>query len=239
MTNLDFESESESSDIDFSWIDKETKMGSCDTNYIREPIHSIKLFFIYINSNLEIEYVSNDVETLVNIPSNIQSNIHSTNIPSNIPSNIQSIIPSTNINKERLLHIIQNKRHHNNKKYRLDDILSFQIHLEPENIQSFVSSTTPDTFLKSVPIFDNISCIPSIFIFHDIASLYFLFYEIDTSRKSILKNSHSSNNHRITKKVHIHNDVISDTTLHNNKSTNNKSVKKFIKKLKLTRKSLL
>jgi hypothetical protein len=188
------------------------------------------LFFIYINSNLEIEYVSNDVETLVNIP-------------------------STNINKERLLHIIQNKRHHNNKKYRLDDILSFQIHLEPENIQSFVSSTTPDTFLKSVPIFDNISCIPSIFIFHDIASLYFLFYEIDTSRKSILKNSHNNNynNHRITKKVHIHNDVISvvnsdttlhndvisDTTLHNNKSTNNKSVKKFIKKLKLTRKSLL
>jgi hypothetical protein len=238
MTNLDFESESESSDIDFSWIDKETKMGSCDTNYIREPIHSINLFFIYINSNLEIEYVSNDVETLVNIPS--------TNIPS-------TNIPSTNINKERLLHIIQNKRHHNNKKYRLDDILSFQIHLEPENIQSFVSSTTPDTFLKSVPIFDNISCIPSIFIFHDIASLYFLFYEIDTSRKSILKNSHNNNynNHRITKKVHIHNDVISDvnttlhndvisdTTLHNNKSTNNKSVKKFIKKLKLTRKSLI
>lgn len=225
---------SNSSDIDFSWIDKETKMGSCDTNYIREPINSIKLFFIYINSNLEIEYVSNDVETLVNIPSNIQSNI-----------------PSTNINKDRLLHIIQNKRHHNNKKYRLDDILSFQIHLEPENVQSFVTSTTHHSFLKSVPIFDDISCIPSIFIFHDIASLYFLFYEIDTSRKSILKNSHSSNNHRITKKVHIHNDVISDvnttvhndvisdTTLHNNKSTNNKSVKKFIKKLKLTRKSLL
>ena len=172
------------------------------------------MFFIYINSNLEIEYVSNDVETL----------------------------SSTNISKERLLHIIQNKRHHNNKKYRLDDILSFQIHLEPENIQSFVTSTTTNTFLKSVPIFDDISCIPSIFIFHDIASLYFLFYQIDTSRKSILKNS-DTNNHRITKKVHIHNDVISDVisdaTLHNNKSTTNKSVKKFIKKLKLTRKSLI
>jgi hypothetical protein len=222
-------SASDSSDNDFSWIDKETKMGSCDTNYMREPINSIKLFFIYINYNLEIEYVSNDVETL----------------------------SSTNISKERLLHIIQNKRHHNNKKYRLDDILSFQIHLEPENIQSFVSSTTTNIFLKSVPIFDDISCIPSIFIFHDIASLYFLFYEIDTARKSILKNSnnnHNNNNHRITKKVQIHNDVISDTALHNDvisdtlhhndktttdKKTTNKSVKKFMKKLKLTRKSLI
>jgi hypothetical protein len=204
-------------------------MCSCDTNYIREPINSIKIFFIYINSNLEIEYVSNDVETLTNIPSNIQSNI---------------------ISKERLLHIIQNKRHHNNKKYRLDDILSFQIHLEPENIQSFVSSTTTNTFLKSVPIFDDIYCIPSIFIFHDITSLYFLFYEIDTARKSILKNIdvNNYNNHRITKKVRIHNDVISGTNVNNDKSTTNKSttdksttnksVKKFIKKLKLTRKSL-
>lgn len=198
---------SDSSDIDFSWIDK---MGSCHTNYIREPINSIKLFFIYINSNLEIDYVSNDVETLVNIPSNIR-----------------------NISKERLLHIVQNKRHHNNKKYRLDDILSFQIHLEPENIQSFVTSTTSNTFLKSLPIFDDISCIPSIFIFHDIASLYFLFYEIDTSHKSILKNNNNVN-HRITKKVHINNDVIS---LHN--KSNNKSIKKFMKKLKLTRKSLI
>jgi hypothetical protein len=222
-------SASNSSDNDFSWIDKETKMGSCDTNYIREPINSIKLFFIYINSNLEIEYVSNDIETL----------------------------SSTNISKERLLHIIQNKRQHNNKKYRLDDILSFQIHLEPENIQSFVTSTTTNTFLKSVPIFNDISCIPSIFIFHDIASLYFLFYEIDTARKSILKNNdvNNYNNHRITKKVRIHNDVITDMTLHNDKTTTdksttnksttnksttttNKSVKKFMKKLKLTRKSL-
>lgn len=199
---------SDSSDIDFSWIDK---IRCCHTNYIREPINSIKLFFIYINSNLEIDYVSNDVEILMNIP---------TNIPSNI-------------SKERLLHIMQNKRHHNNKKYRLDDILSFQIHLEPENIQSFVSSTTTNTFLKSLPIFDDISCIPSIFIFHDIASLYFLFHEIDTSHKSILKNNNNVN-HRITKKVHINNDVI---YLHD--KSNNKSVKKFMKKLKLTRKSLI
>lgn len=209
-------SASYSSDIDFSWIDKETKMGSCDVNYIREPINSIKMFFIYINSNSEIECVSNDVE----IP--IQSNVNS-----NVPSCVS---------KERVLHIMQNKRHHNNKKYRLDDILSFQIHLEPENIQSFVSSATTNAFLKSVPIFDDISCVPSIFIFHDIASLYFLFHEIDASRKSILKNDHGSNNHHVTKKVHIINDVMSDTTDHNDKST--KSVKKFMKKLKLTRKSL-
>ena len=209
-----------SSDNDFAW----SKM----TSYIREPIQNIKLFFIYVNANLEIDCVSKDVETLLNMPSNIP----------------------TTISKERLLHIIQNKRHHNNKKYRLDDILSFQIHLEPENIQSFSSASASasacsiptsefdSTFLKSIPMFDDISCIPSIFIFHDIASLYFLFHEIDASRKSILKNGHNyncNNSSRMTKKVQINNDVIYD----NNKSTNNKSIKKFMKKMKLTRKSFM
>jgi len=131
-------------DLDSSWIDKEKKMGASDTNYIREPIDEIQLFFIYINNELEIEYVSKDVECID--------------------------YDNGCISKERLLQIIQTKRHYNNKKYRLDDLLSFQIDLEPENIQSFSEMDSLDdisaSFFKSVPIFDEVVCIPSIFIFH-------------------------------------------------------------------------
>jgi hypothetical protein len=193
-------------DLDSSWINKEEKMGASDTNYIREPIDEIQLFFVYINSGLEIEYVSKESECVDGC-----------------------------ISKDRLLQIIQTKRHHNNKKYRLDDLLSFQIDLEPENIQSFseIDSLDPisTTFLKSIPIFDEVICIPSIFIFHDMASLFFLFNEVDTVKKSILRSA--SDSHRVTKKVRI----MDEHVIGDHGSNNRKSMKKFMKKLKQTRKT--
>ena len=193
-------------DLDYSWINKEEKMGASDTNYIREPIDEIQLFFVYINSGLEIEYVSKESECVDGC-----------------------------ISKDRLLQIIQTKRHHNNKKYRLDDLLSFQIDLEPENIQSFseLDSLDPisETFLKSIPIFDEVICIPSIFIFHDMASLFFMFNEIDTVKKSILRSA--SDSHRVTKKVRI----MDEHVIGDHSSNNRKSMKKFMKKLKQTRKT--
>lgn len=193
-------------DLDSSWIDKEEKMGASDTNYIREPIDEIQMFFIYINSKLEIEHVSKESECIDGC-----------------------------ISKDRLLQIIQTKRHHNNKKYRLDDLLSFQIDLEPENIQSFSELNSLDdisaTFLKSMPIFDEIVCTPSIFIFHDIASLFFMFNEVDAVKKSILRSASDSN--RVTKKVRI----MDDQVIGDHGSNNRRSMKKFIKKLKQTRKT--
>jgi hypothetical protein len=201
-----------SDDLDSSWIDKEEKMGASNTNYIREPIDEIQLFYIYINNNSEIEYISKDSECIDG--------------------------DNGYISKDRLLQIIQTKRHHNNKKYRLDDILSFQIDLEPENLQSFSELESLDdisaSFLKSIPIFDEVVCTPSIFIFHDIASLFFMFNEVDSNvKKSILRSS-SSDNHRVTKKVRIMEDHIVCDHQNNN---NRKSMKKFMKKLKQTRKT--
>ena len=208
-------------DLDSSWINKEEKMGASDTNYIREPIDDIQLFFIYINSELEIEYVSKESEPIYH--------------------------DSGCISKDRLLQIIQTKRHHNSKKYRLDDLLSFQIDLEPENVQSFSELDSLDdisrSFFKNVPIFDEVICIPSIFIFHDIASLFFMFNEVDSSvKKSILRSN--SDNHRVTKKVRITEEsepepepIICDHHDNNNNNNNRKSMKKFIKKLKQTRKT--
>ena len=198
-----------SDDLDSSWIDKEKKMGASNTNYIREPIDEIQLFYIYINNNSEIEYISKDSEC----------------------------IDGDNgcISKDRLLQIIQTKRHHNNKKYRLDDILSFQIDLEPENLQSFSELESLDdisaSFLKSIPIFDQIVCTPSIFIFHDITSLFFMFNEVDSVKKSILRSASDTN--RVTKKVRI----MDDHVICDHGSNNRKSMKKFMKKLKQTRKT--
>jgi hypothetical protein len=181
MSYLHLESDSDLH-LDCSWIEKEEKMGDLHLNSYREPMKDIAMFFVYVNSDFAIEQITKENERVVN----------------------------DSISKERLLQIIQKKRHHIstkygvNKKYRLDDILSFQIDLGPDGIESFLRAdleNMSDAFLKSVPIFNEIDCLPSIFIFHDINSLYFIFREIEASGKSILKNGGSSG--RGTKKVRI------------------------------------
>jgi hypothetical protein len=213
-----------SDSLDCSWIQTEQKIANIEKNYIREPIDDIKMYFIYINYLFEIEHVVKEIEFF----------------------DYKDKEDKVYIDKERLLKIIQEKRHHNNKKYRLDDILSFQIDLEPENIASFSElediHDIASSFLKSVPIFDEIICIPSIFIFHDIASLYFFFHENNAAIKSILRASDAKN--RITKKVRIMDADASmtegtediDIDLDDSRRNKRKSIRKFMKKMKYTRK---
>lgn len=197
--------------LDTSWIETEEKMFNNNENCIREPLSDIALFFIYVNDNDEIEKITREIEDLDN------------------GCNV--------ITKERILQIVQTKRHIDaGKKYRLFDILSFQIDVEPEKLKSFADldnmAELENVFLKSVPIFNEIVCESSIFIFHDINSLYFIFKETPnhTNIKSILKNGGTPIEHRITKKVRIAEENASDNI------NKRKSIKRFMKKLKHTRK---
>ena len=143
-------------------------------NYQREPIKEIGLFFIYIHLDGSIQQIIQEFEPCE----------HSL------------------ISKERILHIIQSKRHYIGKKYRLVDLLSFNVTLDPEQLNDFIQSESQDHFLKVLPIFENISLEPSIFIFHDLNGLFFLLKEVEPIiTKSILKNTQEKN--RSTKKVRI------------------------------------
>lgn len=203
--------------LDTSWIEEEEKLFSIQNKCFREPLKDIAMFFIYVNHTDEIEKISKEMEVLEN--------------------------ETNSISKERILQIIQQKRHIDSaKKYRLFDLLSFQIDLDSENLQSFVDLDNDEelknVFLKSVPIFDEIKCAPSIFIFHDINSLYFIFKEIPNPAniKSILKSGSSSIDHRVTKKVRIStgNEVVMQPEIPiENKR---KSIRRFMKKMRNTRK---
>ena len=91
--------------------------------------------------------------------------------------------------------------------------------MEPENIQSFVNNgeleECSQNALKSISVFDDIVVNPSIFIFHGINCLYFVFQEVETikqnirkSYKSILKNENREPFKKGTKKVKISTDTI-------------------------------
>jgi hypothetical protein len=184
-------------DLDTSWIEKEEKINSIQQHSVRELPDKINLYYIYIDTNNSIEKVEKESEVLVD----------------------------SKISKERILQIIQTKRKAGGcsgsgsssgaTKYKLFDILSFQVHLDPEKLFFFSKNENMDelteysqSFFRSIPLFDEITVVPSIFIFHETNGIYFLFKACSSpSLRSILKGSCSSGSmdskNRVTKKVRI------------------------------------
>ena len=136
-------------------------------------------------------------------------------------------------------------------------MLSYQVDIEPEQIQSYANDLghghgTGHNFLKTLSILDDITITPSIFIFHDINSIYFIFQEVENDKlhrntlKSILKTSSGrstrSNNEQIDKE--ISNNLGSQNTtkkvriVYENSVFNNPDSKKIRAKLRKTRRRL-
>ena len=176
----------ETDDLDTSWIQTEEKIDTIENTYLREPCDSIDVYYIYLDLDNAIEKIVAEKE---------------------VPSQGE-------ISKERLLKMIQQKRMLGSKKYRLFDLLSFQIDIEPNNIDIFNKnkdiSEISDHYFKVLPIFDSISCISSIFIFQDINSLYFIFKEVEMtgSLRSILRNGNGNKKSGTTKKVRISDAIV-------------------------------
>ena len=188
-------------DLDISWIKENERLQNMETNYFREPMKNIDLFFVYINPNMYIEKIIRQKQSLL----------------------VDSSNNCSRLSKENLLKIIQtNKKLSKSNticKYKFLDILTYIIDLEPEHIQNYTKNENIQEasrgFLKVLNIIDDISISPSVFIFHKINSIFFLYQEIETNRnrhtlKSILKkpitvteNDTSVGSQKSTKKVRI------------------------------------
>ena len=191
-------SDDESSTIDTSWVHDFSRLQHIYNNQQRELMDTITASFIYINKN---NYIDKIVSEIINL----------------------EIDPDTGfsfLSKENLLKIIQYKKILTQfSKYKLSDILSFVIDLEPEFIQDFFRDEyffdeKAKTFLKVLPIFNDVRIDKTIFIFRNVNHLYFIFNESEINRqnrstlKSILKThdvNHSIGNN--TKKVRIEIDI--------------------------------
>jgi hypothetical protein len=179
--------------IDTGWIDTFSRLHNINENQSREPMTSIGIYFVYINKNSYIENISFEKQSLV-------------------PGGEFSILP-----KETVLKLIQSKKVSTPvSKYKLSDILSFVVDIEPEHIQDYIQREIDfedsKRFLKVLPIFNDIRIDKSIFIFHNTNYLYFIFqeYEFNSSYtrstlKSILKSNatRSEVSGKGTKKVRI------------------------------------
>jgi hypothetical protein len=192
-------------DLDTSWIDT----AEFEESYEKESMSEISMFFVYTDVNGVIE---NIVKEYIDIE-------------------LEQIVDGA-ISKDQLLHIIQTKRQRQGigKKYRFMDLLLFHVPLAPGELSVFVKGEDKPDYLKRLSIFDDVVIDPSIFIFHDLNGLFFVFKEIDqTVVKSILKNS-ADYGGRATKKCRLDpNEYI---------EKKRKSMKRMMQRAKMTRKNI-
>lgn len=179
-------------DLDTNWINDQTKLQNIQQNYFKEPLEQIKQYNIFINKNLYIDNIKCELLDVKKQPN--------TNQPL--------------ITQEQLLQIIQ--KYKTNKltmNYKLKEILTYIVDIDTQqDIREYVSTETSITnnpFFKTYSnIVDEIKIPESIFIFHDINSIYFIFQEKETIQqnqvyKSILKIDKRENDRKTTKKVRI------------------------------------
>ena len=181
VVSTEDDSDNDSEGIDTSWIQESERYHHISDNQERELMDSIGFYFIYINKHDYIEKILFEKVILETDPDNGFSFL----------------------SKETILKIIQNKKLLTpTSKYKLIDILSFVVDIEPNKVKEFLEMDTFDSdlekiFLKVLPIFNDIHIDKSIFVFHSINHLYFIFQEVQhssnhrTTLKSILKHNKS------------------------------------------------
>lgn len=183
-------------DLDTSWIEKYQH-----PELVREPMDKVRVYLLYIHSNMNIDKIVQEDVPLEEIASKTVN---------------QGVSVTQGVSKEVLLKLIHDaKTSIPHKKYKLKDILVFNVDLEPSNIQSFSEEVQ---FMKKIPIVDDIILHPSLYIFHYLNGIFIFFQEYGSKDpKSILKtSSHINGSKPHTKKVRLNEHVeYEDTPKHN------------------------
>jgi hypothetical protein len=159
--------------FDTSWIRDQERLHRMESGYYREPMDQIEIKTIYINQNQYIEKIM--CEKLSLIPTKSGS--------------------GAMISEEMMLKLVQKrKRTTPTSKYKLEEVITYVVDLEPEEINAYAatSDATSSEFYKPMRMVGEVILPNSIFIFHSINTLYFIFREVEIEKhrhtvKPILK----------------------------------------------------
>ena len=185
-------------ELDVSWTNEYLRTTEGGVTYEPEIMNSITIKLLYVNTNNDVINIIND------------------NIPLKIENNSYSILE-----ENTLIEVIHKYRDYNNKRYKCNNIMKYFIPTDPQTIINNINDPS-FTFndkecLSFFELPQNISFLPSLFIFHSINSVYIFFHEMflvnPISPVSIIK-KHNSKKH--TKRVRISDDL--PTNIQNRKT---------------------
>ena len=170
-----------------SWIEQEEILQNIDSVFSREPMSVISAKFIYMNTHDYMDKI----------------------VCESIP--LSPFSEGSQISNELFMQIIQQKKiQTNSSKYKFLDCYLCNFDVIPTSIHDFANLTTDSDnasrFYKKIDGFSNVFIPPSIFLFHDVNTVFFYFQETPFDDKpvvkSILKRTNDSNT-KHTKKVRI------------------------------------
>lgn len=165
----------DTNDYDNSWIDNFEILEKDYSSFYKESVDSVKLYFIYINHNNEIDII-----------------------------NQENLILYGKIEKEKIYQIIKEKKCNNDINYKLIGLLKYNISLEPYHIKYFLEDKLDidvyESFLTPLYKIDDIVFEDTITLFKDLNSLYFIFY--DNFNDNVNDNVNANSN-RVEPKIHV------------------------------------
>lgn len=160
--------------IDTSWIDEFEKEEEEYLNYYNENITYLNICYIYINIESEIYKIKEEKF---------------------------SLSKENCLQRNELIKLIKDNIVLDNNKYSLLLLLKYNILLVPSELKSFLKNKNNTNYLTSIVNIEDIIFQKTITMFHDINSLFIVFYK--KPHLITIKNSNTNllNNNNITKKV--------------------------------------
>lgn len=164
--------------IDTYWIEEFENLDKEYKDYYTEELATIKIHYIYINKNNEIERIIQD-KIILKTPGLLS--------------------------KEELISIIKHSTICNQVKYSLLYILKYNINLDPIYLKTFIRNKDTlinigNPFLQSIKNIDSIKFDKSISMFHDLNNLFIIFHNKNKDKLTNIDNSSHDNK---TKKIYI------------------------------------
>jgi len=190
--------------VNLSWTHEYVKS---ETIHSCEPMEQINIHFVYVNRASEIEKVVVEeyplkLKYMVDVDMDADADVDMD----------RSKASSSFISEQLVLQLIQSKKMNDDlgRRYKLDDILLHFVTLDPANLFDYAkhvsdSSSSSSSFLKTLHFPGEIVVPPTLFIFHPLNTIYFIFSELTLVPQkplvSILKNPEKRTS--TTKKVRI------------------------------------
>ena len=151
----------EEDEIDNNWVDAYKKAEDNYNEFYNEKVHTVKVFFMYINNEKTVVNMRQEMLTLTT----------------------ESILK-----REQLIALIKEKQILNNVKYKLFSLVKYNIDLQPDEINDFTSISDSHTisdspteyetrFLMPEKYINDIYFTDTISIFQDLNALYIIFKE--------------------------------------------------------------
>jgi hypothetical protein len=202
--NTDAETDADADEIlNTDWIEQLKDAENVYNDFYKEPVTSIKVFFLYVNTANELEHIYSDVCLL----------------------NAEGVISGNNI-----VSLIKHNQYFHSVKYKLMSLLKYNIDLEPHEVPYYISDAADDVsddlaaadknttrfFTTERYLGGDIRFVDSINMFQDLNALFFIFTE--PVKKPVALSAGTSSSQ--TKKVYL-------SSVNRTSATRNGKTKKY------------